>query len=475
MGIRSLPAPDCHVEITSRFKEDWAHKRFHSCEPTNTMQAFKTSRFNLFFPELHPNQTVVYNSLSRGLSLLESDLAEQLKRSEPSSEAKLKSFSKDEIDDLRKAGFLLPINLDEKSKLTHRFYQTRFQTTSLELQILFTSQCNFSCPYCYQDTLDSTKPMSREKWAGIHTYIKTQIDHLGMKYIKTYLFGGEPLLPQEVTIQAANELAAFRKQGITVENTLITNGSLLTSSLIKHLGTSLDTVQLTVDGPENRHNELRPYRDGRPSYRDVMKAVSLCVKSSIPNVVVRINLHPEDADEVRSFINHLAGELSDLSRVGLSFSRIESTLSERHSIFEAKPDLDNYILMRSLAAYSVQEGFRTSVPVIPSGTCTAQRASSLVIDQDLNVFNCEAQMSHSPRARLSENGSLSILHDEWFHLSNHIPDCVYACPFGPLCGGGCPIYPLATPTHFPECDNAEYYTTKVKDVLRARLQVLLDS
>ncbi len=57
------------------------------------------------------------------------------------------------------------------------------------------------------------------------------------------------------------------EKGLSVESSLITNGTLLTEGIFNELMRyNLQSIQVTIDGPPEIHNKRRPMKGGGPSF-----------------------------------------------------------------------------------------------------------------------------------------------------------------------------------------------------------------
>jgi len=265
---------------------------------------------------------------------------------------------------------------------------------------------------------------------------------------------------------------ASGKPGAVQKSVLVTNGSLLTTKLLRGLEASVDTVQITIDGPQDRHDRLRHFVDGRGSFAAVMRALDLTMQSALPNVVVRTNFAPGDVDTVRGFINSLATELEDPQRVQMSFASIAPMLSERFMAQGVPPDTEGLRTSITLQGEAVRAGFAggQASRVFPSGSCSARKPNSLVVDQDLNVFKCPLQMPNNACAEILADGSLVVKAEPWYALPNEIPECVFSCVYGPICGGGCPLSSFTPERGKEGCEYRDHTALRIETTLRERLR-----
>ncbi len=96
-------------------------------------------------------------------------------------------------------------------------------------------------------------------------------------------YGGEPLLNFGL-IKECVEYIKNKYNGYEVHYGMTTNGSLLDKEkatwLIKHNV----SISLSLDGPEEEHNRLRIYRNGKGTFRDVMKNINSIMELGYKNI-----------------------------------------------------------------------------------------------------------------------------------------------------------------------------------------------
>lgn len=150
-----------------------------------------------------------------------------------------------------------------KLKFIHR--RSAFANSQLSLTIATTTDCNFKCPYCYEEGISHTK-MDEETETAIIDYINT----IKPKSLYITWYGGEPLMnfkTIERLMKNINELSYIEE----VKYDMVTNGSLLTEKVGSYfIEKKLKNVQITIDGLEENHNRTRITKNGKSSYRIIL-------------------------------------------------------------------------------------------------------------------------------------------------------------------------------------------------------------
>lgn len=146
------------------------------------------------------------------------------------------------------------------------------------------SVCNLACDYCYY--LEKGK---------FYPEVKNHIlsDELLEKFIREYLecqtmpevlftwHGGETLMRPLSFYKRALELQRKYARGRRIDNCIQTNGTLLTDDWCRFFRENNFLVGVSIDGPQEFHDEYRRNRQGLPSFYKVMKGIELLKKHGV--------------------------------------------------------------------------------------------------------------------------------------------------------------------------------------------------
>lgn len=111
------------------------------------------------------------------------------------------------------------------------------------LKLVLTAACNLSCSYCYQND----KKARRIEW-GV---VQSALDRLlasSRSEVEVLFIGGEPLLEFPVIERAVAYLAARKRDDLSIQYAVITNGLLLGERQLDFLISHRFGVQLSFDG-----------------------------------------------------------------------------------------------------------------------------------------------------------------------------------------------------------------------------------
>jgi uncharacterized protein len=147
-----------------------------------------------------------------------------------------------------------------------------------------THDCNLACKYCYvpenaeQGTMDDKALANTiEKF----TLFNGKERHDGNKIESHFIWhGGEPLLMGLPFFQKVVEIEKpLRDAGYCITNGIQSNGTLINEDFLDFLEEQNDfNVGLSLDGPQEMHDAIRPYNDGSGSFKDVYRTVKLFQK-----------------------------------------------------------------------------------------------------------------------------------------------------------------------------------------------------
>ena len=132
------------------------------------------------------------------------------------------------------------------------------------------SRCNLMCDYCYEYNCGNTswraKPreMSWEVYTRAVDRVLEHAEKHGLKDIFFSFHGGEPLLRKpdffRRAVYRAREI--FNARGINIEFGMQSNATLLPEELADPLNELKSGRGVSLDGPEEIHNEFRIYSTG---------------------------------------------------------------------------------------------------------------------------------------------------------------------------------------------------------------------
>lgn len=144
--------------------------------------------------------------------------------------------------------------------------------------------CNLRCHYCYylEKTClykDSSKRVLSEEM--LDQFTKEYIEAQTMNDVLFTWHGGEPLMRPLSFYRKALELQKKYGRGRNISNVIQTNGTLLTDEWCRFLHKNNWLVGVSIDGPQEFHDEYRRTASGGPSWAKVMRGIQLLNKHHV--------------------------------------------------------------------------------------------------------------------------------------------------------------------------------------------------
>ncbi|GAC1555990.1 MAG: hypothetical protein NVS2B5_17140 [Beijerinckiaceae bacterium] len=160
-------------------------------------------------------------------------------------------------------------------------------------------KCNLGCNYCYAQQGEfgaAAKNMSLDQ---AERAVDTLVNGAepGARLNLSFL-GGEPLMNRPV-LQAATLRAAelAKRRGVSITFSITTNGTLLTEADGDFFEAHGFAVTISLDGPREAHDALRPYKGGRGSFDTVMRNVApLLSRQRRMQVSARVTVTPTNLE-----------------------------------------------------------------------------------------------------------------------------------------------------------------------------------
>lgn len=159
--------------------------------------------------------------------------------------------------------------------------------------------CNLACDYCYY-----LEKQALYKESGLRNvmsekllekFTKEYIESQTMGQVLFTWHGGEPLMRPLSFYKKAVALQKEYAQGRRIDNCIQTNGTLLTDEWCEFLRDNHFLVGISIDGPQEFHDEYRRNRAGQPSFVKVMRGINLLKKHGVEwNAMAVVNDYNAD-------------------------------------------------------------------------------------------------------------------------------------------------------------------------------------
>lgn len=389
---------------------------------------YKKSNFNFVYRR-NFNEFVIYNTFSKALVVLDN---EEISQYENGSYID-KIMQKQLIDN----GILIENSFDEMRFLKYLHYRTKFANDTLFLTIAPTLECNFACPYCYENRRNGK--MSEEIQDAIIAFIEGVIKK-GVSNIDITWYGGEPLLYTDIVLSMSKKITdLIMKYNCKMSMYMVTNGYLLNKRIVELMDTvGITRIQVTLDGLRDNHNKRRPLRNGDGTFDRILDNLNLFCDSPI-EVLVRMNVDNTncyDYIKLKECIESLGNPnielypspVEDLNKD--TINEISNFMSrEQFESFTMKICEEGYLDSKSFSVMDDRYCF-----------CTAETENCYVVDDRGDFYKCWDEVGRI------EYRCFNILDPENINynaISQYLIDDPFSneqcsdCIFLPLCFGGC--------------------------------------
>lgn len=339
---------------------------------------------------------------------------------------------------LLEKGVLVPSEMDEMGLFHYMTMAEQYTIapSKLSYTIAVTEKCNYRCRYCFENGKMSSREMSSETADKVADYIEHQIQKAAhLREIKITWFGGEPLLMMSaISIISQKIIKVCDEHNIIFSCAIITNGSLLTPSVIqKLLSYRLSFVQITLDGDEDVSCN---YKQCSPK----------CFNSSISGILsaaehVRVNVRLNtDGKNIHSILN-VVDRIRKLAESSQAAENIRYYLacidSPGQSIMPEWFVEAHKIFLNYLSQNDMKQDLILALPKSRYTSCGAVTNSFNFIGVDGKIVKCEHYLGDASRTVGTVEDGLYHNYEEMRFRDNYVDEKCKDCTLFPICRQGC--------------------------------------
>lgn len=214
------------------------------------------------------------------------------------------------IEELREQGYLTDLTREQEEDFFVQLsgaLHARAQRQMPSYIFMPTYDCNLRCAYCYQDHMRtdcSFKHLLRTMRPAMIDRIFAALPQIEERHglpldaprrRNIGLFGGEPLLAANRPV--VEHLLARAFEAGDADVWAVTNGTEL-DAYEDFLGPAgISALQITLDGPPEKHDRRRVYADGSGSYERIARNVSMALERGVA-VSIRINVDRDNLSDL---------------------------------------------------------------------------------------------------------------------------------------------------------------------------------
>ena len=340
------------------------------------------------------NKFCVFSDLGNGDKLIFNEMTKSLIRIRPEEFNNIYTDEQiDYVNFLYRNYFLVTQDFDEIQAVENYRNKQRMPITDSYLDtvnsftILTTTKCNARCFYCYEKTSNNKHHMTEETARKVAQYIIDKADK--RQQIKLNWFGGEPLFNANI-IDIITQI--LRASGINYISTMISNGYLLNQSTISKAiqDWNLKSVQITLDGTEEKYNKIKNYIYKNVNPFQVVKQNIKDLLDNKINVSIRMNVDLYNVQDIRNLIIQMSKEFDNYKSKGFSMylapifeqDGYVRTSENRAKLFQYLQDLQQLLVDTHL-------NYLKLVGNIKAIHCMVDAGNGVMISPDGNVGLCE--------------------------------------------------------------------------------------
>ena len=394
----------------------------------------RTSFYNVIVPHTQEG-AILFNSLSGALFRVSTQM---LPRLQTAFSGNLSSLSDEEIETLLINRFLIDEDTDELTLLKARNWLGRMRGSDFTLSILLTLDCNFACRYCFEQR--RAEHLGQDTEQRIYRFVAEKARRCDLFSVDWY--GGEPLT-QWTSLRRMNDRISHICKAVNCEYevSITTNGYLLRRDIVEYLRQfRVSHLQITLDGPPEVHDRLRPTRSGEGTFSRILQNIQHAAEY-LP-ITIRINTLEENIQAVGQLIE----VLEDAGLRNKVLFLIKAVVSS-----PANPCEDSCLSPVTFSLKAIEQyrrAFERGWVIFPNiehlrtyEFCIADSANHFLVDPHARLYKCGERFTIDESVGYIRDDGHEVLNFErWANWVARDPfayqECV-ECKILPLCMGGC--------------------------------------
>lgn len=224
-------------------------------------------------------------------------------------------------------------NLQTLNKVLEKSGSQQCNKTSLSVLVEPTSSCNLDCIYCYK----GDKPNKTMSFDILESMLQKVISYNETRKMSSSFVwhGGEPTMVGVKFYEKAFKYIESLDCKHKVSHTLQTNGTLLTDELLDLFAEYKVSLGVSLDGPAEYHNSMRPSRNGGHTHEKVLNGIQRAKAKEI-----EVGLLMSITNDNSMFIKEMF-EYARQSRFTFGLNPVTADLHSPHSEIEVTPE--NYL------------------------------------------------------------------------------------------------------------------------------------
>jgi len=325
--------------------------------------------------------------------------------------------------------------------------------------------CNLACSYCFFLDKELLYPNSKFRMSEetLEAYIQQLIAAHRSNQVTVAWQGGEPtLMGVDFYRKAIQFQEKYRRPGMTFENTMQTNGTLLNDEWCEFLKENNYLIGISIDGPRHLHDAHRVDKGGAPTFDKVMRGLRLLQKHGVEyNVLTTVNrVNADYPREVYHFLRDEVGTewiqfipvVERMNPDGLNLTQVGDHVSPRTVRAEQFGRFliqvfDEWVTndVGKLFVQTFEAALRNWMRM-PPGICVFERTCGygLALEHNGDLYSCDHYVEPDYLlGNIKEENMLEMIgSDEQYQFGQDkyetLPKYCLECPVLFACNGECP-------------------------------------
>ena len=311
----------------------------------------------------------------------------------------------------------------------------------LNLIVTITSECDLRCAYCFENHLQR-KAMSMETCIDLLNEIKGYIETNDIETIDCVLFGGEPMLNQDVLLFFVHEFSVYcGNMNIELDMMMTTNGIICDEEFFIELSKNgVTSIQLSFDGTENTNNRRRCAKiENCNPYREIMHNIIIMI-NVFDVISVKYNFDQENCNEYRDFLRELGDAVGEKrNKITIILETINKTPFAEYGKEYDTTGRELAIQFIEMIKETINSNFYFVTRVFIS-PCMHTANNSYLIDTTGEAYSCISSYGIEEFKIGKFNRDIqdvSIFKRNKYTKLDRIKEHCKNCCYIPLCWGGC--------------------------------------
>ena len=392
------------------------------------------------------SEIILYNVKNTGIVALEKDMYYDI--SNALSDQSYLSIHSEEINQLEEMEFILNDDLDEFNEFLKSIKLHRENENSLSVDIMTTTDCNFSCSYCYEDTIEKSHYLTQDVVDAFLIYLRDYILTHEIKKVNIMLYGGEPTLSWNLVVDTLSKIKDICDTNeISMSSSMITNGYLFDKQKAEDLlPYNFNSFQVTLDGYKDYHDKRRHTKNQDPTFDVIIKNLQNIFRIFDKLTChIRMNCDTDNVESIHKLAKFIYENFGN-ERISISFSNLfgdpcnTSKSASALSLISKKEISDQKYAEQLPDFFEIISSFGFIIPEFYGfdGFCMAKSKHSFTLHPSGDMYKCAcmAGIIEHKFGNIFQQKSLGSYFDEDLYQK-----CIEKkCCFLPACHTGCPYH-----------------------------------